>query len=71
MTMSLKASVKRLEQALTPPQEQEPHVIIIRCVGRAGPSPEEIEAAKAEARQQGNPVCMVIGGAANEHQDCR
>lgn len=58
--MSIKTKLERLEQALITPREQEPHVVIIRACGRPGPSQEEIEAIKAEARRQGkNRVCIV------------
>lgn len=57
--MMLKTKVERLEQTLIPPPVQEPIVIIVRACDRPGPSSEEIETAKAEAKRQGNPVCFV------------
>lgn len=64
--MTIKSKLERLEQALIPSPTQEPQVVIIRGCDRPGPTQEEIEAAKAEARRQGNPVCIVRGKAPYE-----
>lgn len=64
--MTLKTKLERLEQTLIPPPVQEPIVVIVRGCDRPGPTEEEIEAAKAECRRQGNPVCIVRGKTKHE-----
>ncbi|HBQ26329.1 MAG TPA: hypothetical protein DD791_08045 [Syntrophomonas sp.] len=59
--MTIKTKLERLERALNSPPEQEPYVVVIRAVGRPGPSQEKIEAAKAEAREQGRDSVIVWG----------
>lgn len=58
--MAIKQRLEKLENMIKQPQEQELHLVIIRACGRPGPSQEEIEAAKAEARGQGNQFCIVM-----------
>lgn len=65
--MMLKTKLERLEQTLIPPPVQDIQVVIVRGCDRPGPSEEEIEAAKAEARRRGNPVCIVRGKTKHEY----
>jgi hypothetical protein len=67
MNMTIKTKLERLEQKLIQPPVEDPIVVIVRACDRPGPSEEEIEAAKAEARRQGNPVCIVRGGTKHEY----
>lgn len=59
--MSFESRLRRIENAVSPVQGQEPFLIVVRLVDEPGPSQEKIEAAMAEARQKGQLACIVKG----------